>query len=162
MKKELSDMEKRQLKIATQELLSSFPNLQQAANYCRTNTTRLSQYQNFDTPTFMPIDVVYSLEGAAKKPVVTAQLMKMQKETWPMPEGDAVSEAMDLSPAVGELIAFIKMATQKDSSGGVRFSELEKRQYMEIRSRMDKELREVDMAIENDSVSPSGFSGNES
>ncbi|PHS79777.1 MAG: hypothetical protein COB59_00375 [Rhodospirillaceae bacterium] len=152
MSKELADMDKRQLKIATRELLNEFPNLQNAATHCRTNTTRLSQYQNFDSPTFMPIDVVLSLETACGNSIVSRQLAKMQTEDDVMPEGDAISESMDLSPAVGELIAFIKIATQKTSSGGVHFSELEKRQYQEIRSRMDKELREVDLAIENDIV----------
>ena len=53
---ELSDMEKRQMKVATRQLLDEFPSLQEAAKLCRMGATRLSQYQYFDAPAFMPID----------------------------------------------------------------------------------------------------------
>jgi hypothetical protein len=151
---ELSDMEKRQMKVATRQLLDEFPSLQEAAKLCRMGATRLSQYQYFDAPAFMPIDVVVVLERAIKKPVVTAQLIEMNKAEYPVPEGDLASEVMDLTPALGELVTFIKEATGKNSQGGTRFTEIEKRRYQEIRARMEKELREVDVAIENDQRLP--------
>lgn len=150
----LTEMERRQIKIATRELLDEFPSLQEAAKLCRMGATRLSQYQFFDAPAFMPIDVVFVLERAAGKPIVTSKIVNMHQALWPEPEGDAVSESMDLSPAVGELIAFIKQATHKASPGGTRFTELEKRRYLEIRAKMEKELREVDIAVEQNQVLP--------
>ena len=151
---ELTDMEKRQLKIATRQLLDEFPSLQEAAKLCRMGATRLSQYQYFDAPAFMPIDVVLVLERAARKPMVTAELIDMNKGEWPVPEADLASEVMDLTPALGELVTFIKEATHKDSHGGRQFTEVDKRRYQEIRARMEKELREVDVAIENDQRLP--------
>lgn len=151
---ELSDMEKRQIKVATRQLLDEFPSLQEAAKLCRMGATRLSQYQYFDAPAFMPIDVVLVLERAIKKPIVTATILEMHHAEWPVPEGDLNSEVMDLTPALGELVTFIKEATGKNSHGGTRFTEVEKRRYQEIRARMEKELREVDMAIENDARLP--------
>jgi hypothetical protein len=147
---EMSDMEKRQMKVATRQLLDEFPSLQEAAKLCRMGATRLSQYQYFDAPAFMPIDVVFVLERAIRKPVVTSQILNMHQAVWPVPEGDIASEVMDLTPALGELVNFIRQATSKNSPGGVRFTEIEKRRYQEIRARMEKELREVDMAVEND------------
>lgn len=155
MTQDFSDMEKRQLKIATQELLDEFDNLHDAAKQCRMSTARLSQFQNFDAPAFMPIDVVFALERQVGKPVVTSQISKMHGAYWPEPEGDAASEAMDLSPAVGDLVSFIKQATQKESPGGVKFTENEKRAYLKIRAHMDKELRELDLAVERDQHLPS-------
>jgi hypothetical protein len=151
---ELTDMEKRQMKVATRQLLDEFPSLQEAAKLCRMGATRLSQYQYFDAPAYMPIDVVLVLERAVKKPIVTSQLIEMNKGEWPVPEGDLASEVMDLTPALGELVTFIKEATGKNSLGGTRFTEIEKRRYQEIRARMEKELREVDIAIENDQRLP--------
>jgi hypothetical protein len=147
-------MEKRQMKVATRQLLDEFPSLQEAAKLCRMGATRLSQYQYFDAPAFMPIDVVVVLERAVKKPIVTSQLFKMNEADYPVPEGDLNSEVMDLTPALGELVTFIKEATGKNSHGGTRFTEVEKRRYQEIRARMEKELREVDVAIENDQRLP--------
>lgn len=147
---ELSDMEKRQMKVATRQLLDEFPSLQEAAKLCRMGATRLSQYQYFDAPAFMPIDVVLVLERSIRKPIVTSQILSMHNAVYPMPEGDLHSEVMDLTPALGELVTFIKQATSKNSHGGIRFTEIEKRRYQEIRARMEKELREVDIAIEND------------
>jgi hypothetical protein len=154
MSGELTDMEKRQIKVATRQLLDEFPNLQEAAKLCRMGATRLSQYQYFDAPAFMPIDVVFVLERAVRKPVLTGQVLKMHQAVWPVPEGDVASEVMDLAPALGDLVTFIKQATHKASHGGMRFSEVEKRAYQEIRARMEKELREVDLAVEQDQVVP--------
>jgi hypothetical protein len=150
MGEEMTDMEKRRIKVATRQLLDEFPSLQEASKLCRMGATRLSQYQYFDAPAFMPIDVVFVLERAARMPVLTGEVLKMHHAVWPAPEGDAASEVMDLAPALGELVTFIKEATHKASHGGVRFSEVEKRRYQEIRARMEKELREVDLAVEQD------------
>ena len=154
MSVDLTDMEKRQIKVATRQLLDEFPNLQEASKLCRMGATRISQYQYFDAPAFMPVDVVFALERAARKPILTSQIVKMHAAVWPEPEGDVASEVMDLAPALGELVTFIKQATHKDSQDGIHFSELEKRRYQEIRARMEKELREVDLAVEHDKALP--------
>lgn len=67
---------------------------------------------------------------------------------------DPVRESLDLSPAVGELIAFIKEATDDDSPGGIKFTEAEKKRYQDLRARMDQELAEVDKAVEQNQFLP--------
>ena len=98
----------------------------------------------------MPIDVIFILERAVGKPIVTSTVSKMHGACWSMPNGDAASEVMDLPAAMGELTTFIKAAMLKDSPGGMKFTETEKRRYHELRAHLEKELREVDLAVEND------------
>ena len=94
------------------------------------------------------------LERAAGKPIVSTVVSNMTNAVWPMPQGDARSEAMDLPAALGELMAFIKKASDKSSQDGIRFSEHEKKIYQELRAVLDKELREVDLAVENNTNLP--------
>lgn len=65
-----------------------------------------------------------------------------------------MSEAMDLTPALGDLIAFVKEATQESSAGGVKFTEQEKQRYVKLRERMNKELGELDQAVANNQYLP--------
>lgn len=142
------------MKIATRELLNEFDSLRDAADKCRMGAARLSQFQNFDAPAFMPIDVVFILERAIGKPIVTSLISRMHGACWPKPYGDAASEAMDLPSVMGDLVTFIKTAMTKSSPGGLIFTETEKRRYQEIRANMEKELREVDLAVENNQGIP--------
>ncbi len=65
-----------------------------------------------------------------------------------------MSEAMDLTPALGNLIAFVKEATHESSAGGVKFTEHEKQTYINLRERMNKELGELDQAVANNQFLP--------
>jgi len=150
----LTNGEVRQIKQATQDLLKEFDSLKHAAGLCRATETRLGQYQDSATDDFMPIDIVLVLERAAGKPIVTTVVSSMNNAVWPMPKGDARSEAMDLPAALGELMAFIKKASDSSSQDGIRFSEHEKKIYQELRAGLDKELREVDLAVANNSNLP--------
>ncbi len=65
-----------------------------------------------------------------------------------------MAEAMDLTPALGNLMAFVKEATLESSAGGVKCTEQEKQKYVSLRERMNKELGELDQAVANNQFLP--------
>ncbi len=151
MNASLSDMEVRLLKLATRKLLDAFKNLNDAAQACRVKPTNLSQYQSFEKTAFMPIDVMVELERAVGTAPLTNELVRIHEMTEHAQADRSVrDEALDVPVAVGELLAFVCEATGDNSPAGARLSENEKRRYFELRHRVERELRELDEAVEKD------------
>jgi len=81
---------------------------------------------------------------------LTAREKALAKDTG----DDATKEILDVAPALQDLVLFISRATAEDSPGGRQFSDSETRKYRELRSRLDKELEEVDQAVESNQALP--------
>jgi len=153
MNRSLEDMEFRLLKLATRKLLDKFGNLKSAAELCRVKPTNLSLYQSFEHSTFMPVDVALILERHAGAPILTSELGRLQEAgTLSNPDRGVRDEALDVPVAVGALLAFVCEATAEQSPGGHTLTENEKRRYMELRSQVEEELRELDMAVEQNNT----------
>jgi len=150
MNETLGDMEFRLLKLATRKLLDHFGSLKAAAELCRVKPTNLSQYQSFEHTTFMPVDVILTLERAAGRTFLSDELKRLSETaTSDDQDREVRDEALDIL-AVGELLAFVCEATAEHSESGIRLSENEKRRYFELRRRVGQELDELDSAVEQD------------
>lgn len=147
-------MERHRIKQATQDFLACFDSVEHAAATCGISKAKLERSQDHDVDEYLTLNAVVLLERTAGQPAVSSTLAALQKANWIAPRGDTVSEALDLSPAVGELLSFIKEATRRDSPEGIHFSEDEKRHYHEIRAKLEKELRDVNMAVDKNSRLP--------
>jgi len=151
MNETLGDMEFRLLKLATRKLLDHFGSLRAAADLCRVKPTNLSQYQSFEHTTFMPVDVILTLERAAGETYLSDELKRLSETATSQDlEREVRDEALDVPVAVGELLAFVCEATAEHSESGMRLSENEKRRYFELRRRVGQELDELDSAVEQD------------
>ena len=151
MNNSLNEMEFRLLKLATRKLLDSFGSLKAAADLCRVKPTNLSQYQSFEHTAFIPVDVAIKLERASGISSVSEEMARTL-ETDQVSESDrgVRDEALDVPVAVGELLAFVCEATAAESAGGAALTENEKRRYFELRNKVEAELRELDVAVEQD------------
>ncbi len=151
MNENRNDMETRLLKLATRKLLDLFGSLKDASKHCRVKPTNLSQYQSFEHSAFMPVDVVLDLERVSQSAILSEEMARIAGSA-PAQESDrgVRDEALDVPVAVGELLAFVCEATAAESAGGTLLTENEKRRYFEIRSKVEAELRELDVAVEQD------------
>lgn len=150
----LSAEEGRAIKHATRVLIGAVGTLDAAALHCRVDRSRLSKYQTHQHPEFMPVDVAYQLQMISGSHALTDELCRLLKIYGgaSLPKvGDIHFEAMDVVPAVGRLIEFIRQAKSEQSDGGRKLTEAEKRAYFKLRDAVERELHDLDVAVQRDS-----------
>lgn len=69
------------LKVATRRLIEACGGVESAAELCRVKKSSLSEYENRNSDTFMPIDVALDLESFAGEPFVTRALAEETGQT---------------------------------------------------------------------------------
>lgn len=89
-------------------LIKACGGLEQAAENCRLEKSRLQEFQDPDTGAFMPADVMADLEGYAGEPIYSAAIAK-ERPSAPTPKG-LLEEAMETAEAGVDLQRLLRTA----------------------------------------------------
>lgn len=89
-------------------LIKACGGLEQAAENCRLEKSRLAEFQDPASGAFMPADVMADLEGYAGEPLYSAAIAK-ERPSAPMPKG-LLEEGMETAEAGVDLMRMVRQA----------------------------------------------------
>lgn len=123
---------KRHAKLA-HDLIEACDGLDEAAKSCRLHKSRLSEFQNWRSGSFMPADVMHDLEAYCGEPIYSREIAACRPHAPVV--ADALSETHDVVQAAAAMLPLAAALARGDASAVDAF--------MEAAERLIKEATEV-------------------